>query len=140
MNRQRAPLFLHRSTYRRRRLLDGARVLPVLGLILILLPILWTRNSGDGIAGEAIYFFALWAGLIITAALLARPLRRAQALGDRDTAQGPAATAGTPQTGAAQSPPLPPAAGMNMGPDNAGPDNTLPDNTGAGTATGGGSP
>ncbi len=122
MNRQRAPLFLQRSTYRRRRLLDGARVLPVLGLILILLPILWTRNSGDSIAGEAIYFFVLWGGLIITAALLARPLCRAQALGDRDPAQDPAASAGFPQTAATQSLPLPPAAGMNTGPDNAGAD------------------
>jgi peptidoglycan/LPS O-acetylase OafA/YrhL len=77
MNTRRSPLFLERENYRRRRLMDGARVLPVLGFVLILLPVLWTQGGQMGTAGEAVYLFLLWLGLIIAAALLARPLRAA---------------------------------------------------------------
>jgi len=72
-----APLFLERQTYRRRRIMDAARVLPVLGFILILLPVLWTQSGGLGTAGEAVYLFALWFGLIVIAALLSKPLKNA---------------------------------------------------------------
>ncbi len=77
MSSNRSPLFLERATYRRRRMMDGARVLPVLGFVLILLPVLWTHSGGMGTAGEAIYLFGLWLGLIIVAGLLSRPLRAA---------------------------------------------------------------
>jgi peptidoglycan/LPS O-acetylase OafA/YrhL len=77
MKRPRAPLFLERDTYRRRRLMDGARVLPVLGFVLILLPVLWTQGGQMGTAGEAVYLFGLWVLLILAAALMARPLRAA---------------------------------------------------------------
>ncbi|GAB4258830.1 MAG: hypothetical protein Kow0013_01010 [Pararhodobacter sp.] len=77
MKRPRPPLFLERDTYRRRRLMDGARVLPVLGLVLMLLPVLWTQGGRMGTAGEAVYLFGLWLALIVAAALLAGPLRNA---------------------------------------------------------------
>ncbi len=76
MSRPRPPLFLERESYRRRRLMDGARILPVIGLVLFLLPALWRAETGPETASEALYLFAVWALLILTAALLARPLRR----------------------------------------------------------------
>jgi peptidoglycan/LPS O-acetylase OafA/YrhL len=63
------PLFLARAVYRRRRLRDAARLLPVLGLLLLLLPGLG-RETGSG-ARDAVYLFAIWAALILAAAVLA---------------------------------------------------------------------
>ncbi|WP_417600943.1 hypothetical protein [Pararhodobacter oceanensis] len=77
MAKPNAPMFLERQGYRRRRIMDAARVLPVLGFILILLPVLWTRSGGLGTAGEAIYLFILWFCLIVAAALMSRPLKQA---------------------------------------------------------------
>lgn len=71
-------MFLEREPYRRRRLTDGARVLPVLGFVLILLPALWSISGTSGTAGEAVYLFVLWILLIGVAALISRPLRSIQ--------------------------------------------------------------
>jgi len=74
----RAPLFLARQGYRRRRLADMARLLPILGLALFLIPALDAR---DGLsAAMLIYLFAAWAGLIVASALLARRLCRSGAM------------------------------------------------------------
>jgi hypothetical protein len=78
MSRPPSPLFLERESYRRRRLMDAARILPVLGLVLFLLPALWRQPGEPNTAGEAVYLFAVWALLILAAALLARPLRRSE--------------------------------------------------------------
>jgi len=75
MKPPRGPLFLERETYLRRRVMDGARILPVAGFVLVLLPVLWSRADGSNIAAEAIYLFVLWCALILAAAILARPLR-----------------------------------------------------------------
>ncbi|MBK1636549.1 hypothetical protein [Rhodovulum adriaticum] len=73
----RAPAFPDPEGYRRRRLMDLARLLPLLGLCLFLLPVL---DADDGLgAGLLIYLFAAWFGLIATAALLARRLCAASA-------------------------------------------------------------
>ena len=73
--RHRAPLFVERDAYRRRRLMDGARILPAAGLIALLLPVLWVASGGTDTAAEALYLFGLWAGLIGAAAALSRALR-----------------------------------------------------------------
>jgi len=73
----RSPVFLERESYRRRRFMDAARILPIVGLVLFLLPALWRREGDPNTAGEALYLFVVWGGLILGAALLARPLRRA---------------------------------------------------------------
>lgn len=93
MPNRRSPLFLERDTYRRRRIMDAARVLPVLGFVLILLPVLWTQGGQMGTAGEAVYLFVLWFVLILAAALLSRPLRSALR---RETTRTPAGTAAPP--------------------------------------------
>ena len=94
MKSPRAPLFLERETYRRRRLMDAARILPVVGLVMILLPVLWTgREGGMTTAGESVYLFALWIALILAAGLLSRPLRAALR---RETAPPTASTPAAP--------------------------------------------
>ncbi|RVT85302.1 hypothetical protein DXV76_05910 [Rhodobacteraceae bacterium CCMM004] len=71
------PLFLARQTYRRRRLMDAARILPVVGAVLFLLPELWA--SGEGGASTArggLYLLAVWILLIVVAAALSHRLSR----------------------------------------------------------------
>lgn len=77
MKPPRAPLFLERETYRRRRLMDAGRILPVVGFVALLLPVLWTRSGRMGTAGEMVYIFALWPLLVLAAAALSGPLRAA---------------------------------------------------------------
>lgn len=79
MIRPRAPLFLAKSGYRRRRLADAARLLPVFGAFLMLLPILWApaQTEPRDTAPDGIYLFLVWAGLIAVAAGLAPGLRAA---------------------------------------------------------------
>ena len=73
MSKRRAPLFLKRKGYRQRRLRDAARLLPILGGFLVLLPILWTPSgsSGADTAWDGIYLFSVWVGLVLLAAALA---------------------------------------------------------------------
>lgn len=78
MARPRGPLFLERAGYRRRRLMDAARVLPVAGLVAVLLPILWSRDGQTSTAWEAVYLFGLWAALILVAGLMSGRLRDEQ--------------------------------------------------------------
>lgn len=65
----RSPLFLARAVYRRRRLRDAARLLPLIGALLLMLPALGRVNAGG--ARDAIYVFVVWALLILAAAVLA---------------------------------------------------------------------
>lgn len=69
-------LFLERRTYRQNRLQDAARLLPFLGAILIFGPI-FIRDDGVGaptLAGQLVYYFAVWFGVIVLAALVSRAL------------------------------------------------------------------
>ena len=76
MSRTPTPVFLERRSYRRRRLRDAALIVPVLGALLLLMPLLWAPGPGEGAdTGRGlIYVFGVWAGLILAAAWLARPL------------------------------------------------------------------
>ncbi|MBE0555517.1 MAG: hypothetical protein IH625_17685 [Rhodobacteraceae bacterium] len=73
MRAPRAPLFLARAHYRRRRLHDAARFLPVVGVFLLLLPALWPDGSAGG---SAVFAFVVWALMIVAAAVLAPGLAR----------------------------------------------------------------
>ncbi len=76
MTRARPPLFLERDDYRRRRIMDAARILPVLGAVLLLLPLLWEpqQTPAPDTAAGGLYLFAVWGLLILAAALLSRRL------------------------------------------------------------------
>lgn len=80
------PLFLARQNYRGRRVRDMARMLPLLGLFLFLLPMM---RGGAGLGGQLVFVFGTWAGLIVLAALLARRLCHEGNCGpdDRDRAE-----------------------------------------------------
>ena len=76
MRRPKRPLFLARALYRQRRLRDAARLLPVLGLFLLLLPLLWAPDARMSLSSvDVIYFFAVWLVLIVLAAAFAAGLR-----------------------------------------------------------------
>jgi hypothetical protein len=79
MARLRPTLFLARASYRRRRLRDAARILPLVGAILLLFPLLWTPEARVSLSsGDVIYFFAVWVILIGFAAAFAPGLRRSE--------------------------------------------------------------
>ncbi|MGI9395637.1 MAG: hypothetical protein ACR2OY_13385 [Boseongicola sp.] len=66
------PIFLARQSYRRRRLGDAAKLIPVVGAILLLMPILW--GGAARTSGGLLYIFAVWAILIVLIALISRRL------------------------------------------------------------------
>lgn len=76
MRRPRRPLFLARAPYRRRRLRDAARLLPVVGMLLLLLPLLWAPEAKVSLRStDVVYFFLVWGVLIAVAAVFAPGLR-----------------------------------------------------------------
>lgn len=75
------PLFLERQSYRRRRLMDGARVLPAVGAVLFMFPVFWAGPGGEGTARTAmggVYVFLVWSVLITAAAVISHRLVRNQ--------------------------------------------------------------
>lgn len=72
------PLFLERASFRRRRLGDAARVLPVLAALAVMLPVWWLPGAFSFGAG-AIALFGFWAVLILAVWVLHRALIRAEA-------------------------------------------------------------
>jgi hypothetical protein len=71
--------FLEKRSYRRRRMTDALRLLPILGLWLFMVPLLWpgaaARLTGMGVSMSSalIYIFAVWTGLIVLCAALSPP-------------------------------------------------------------------
>lgn len=64
------PVFVGRESYRVRRWRDAARMLPVAGLVLWLIPLLWPPGE-TGNAAILIHVFAVWAGLVVAARIIA---------------------------------------------------------------------
>lgn len=79
MSRVRQPLFLARRNYRRRRAMDGSRMLPFLGMFLFVMPLLIGLGSTTVFL---VYVFSVWLGLIALAALISG--RLAAALNDEE--------------------------------------------------------
>ncbi|MCR8825768.1 hypothetical protein [Pseudosulfitobacter koreensis] len=74
-----SPVFLERRSYRRRRMQDAQRLLPVLGLMLWMVPTLWPSGDEAGhvaMSGVIYYIFGVWCVLIGLSAWLWRGLRR----------------------------------------------------------------
>ncbi len=86
MPQTRQPLFLARASYRKRRLRDGARLLPIFGFLLLVLPLLWVP-SVQGVAPHWGFVFVVWAGLIGIAAALSHGLSESEGLIDKGEGQ-----------------------------------------------------
>jgi len=84
MARPTARPFLERESYRRRRLADAAKLLPLVGFVLLLLPVL-LQTTNDAL----IYIFSVWALLILAVGLVSRRLSRTEAQSPTDPAQDP---------------------------------------------------
>ncbi len=96
MSRQPDPIFLERQSYRRRRLGDAAKLLPLVGLALLLVPILWSDQASTG--GGILYVFTIWAFLIAAAALISRRLSDYEPMDDPSDAT----EIGSPKDGSAR--------------------------------------
>ena len=79
MSPGRRPVFLERRSYRRRRVGDAARLLPVAGGILLCVPLLWRGGASGGTVAAIIYVFGLWALLVGLSAWLSRHLHDGEA-------------------------------------------------------------
>ncbi|HBS49267.1 MAG TPA: hypothetical protein DEA05_03885 [Rhodobacteraceae bacterium] len=92
MSRRPQPVFLERQGYRRRRLADAARLLPILGAALLAVPLLWPRADAPGggvpMSTAFLYVFGVWAGLIALAAGFGLRARRRVGRGE-DSPHGP---------------------------------------------------
>ncbi|MCZ7675073.1 MAG: hypothetical protein M5U35_03055 [Roseovarius sp.] len=86
MSPKRKALFVQRRTYRRRRLADGARLLPLVGAVLFMIPLLWqgaepsggetpALRDGERTARVMTYLFLVWLGLAVLSGVLSRYLR-----------------------------------------------------------------
>lgn len=54
---------------------DAARLLPILGVILFAVPLLWITKAGDTKTGAVmVYLFVVWAFLVVVAGFLSRRL------------------------------------------------------------------
>jgi hypothetical protein len=71
---RREPIFLGRETYRRRRLIDTMRLLPMAGALFFLLPLLGGGEAGRSTALGGLYLFVAWFVIILAAAVLVRAL------------------------------------------------------------------
>lgn len=70
-------VFLERKSYRRRRLRDAALALPVLGGVLLMVPLMWSAGDAPATsnADAMLYVFAVWCLLIVLSAVISRALR-----------------------------------------------------------------
>jgi hypothetical protein len=74
--------FLERQSYRRRRLIDTIRTLPVIGGVLWAVPLLWRQSESADVvmtSDAIIYIFSVWLLLVVGGGWLARSLKRSDA-------------------------------------------------------------
>ena len=73
-----------------RRVMDAARLLPLLGVFLLALPLLWPAGTeaAPATSRTLTYIFGVWTVLIVAAAFLAYRLGRGEGARGRDAADG----------------------------------------------------
>ena len=79
MNERRS-LFLERQNYRRRRLIDLVRMLPLIGVFLWALPLFWGQEGAAAVntSTAMIYVFGVWLVLALVTGILSRLVRQSQ--------------------------------------------------------------
>lgn len=78
-------LFLERRGYIQRRVIDGAKLLPIVGLVLFMVPLIWPRtgdSSTVATSNSTIYIFFIWLSLIALGAILANRITASGAAQD----------------------------------------------------------
>ncbi len=72
------PVFHEKRTYRTRRLMDAARLAPLLALLLWLIPMIWPQSGDDTVssASALIYIFVVWGAVIVLTWGLSRAIGR----------------------------------------------------------------
>ena len=80
-NLRQTPVFLERETYRKRRMRDVARALPILGVVLILIPSMW--GAGTATSYAVVYIFGIWMFLIGLTAFVSNRVKSASDLQGR---------------------------------------------------------
>ncbi|MBR9653442.1 hypothetical protein [Thalassovita aquimarina] len=72
MSGKRSPLFLERRSYRLRRVMDAARLMPFLGAALWAVPVLWPGPGENEVSTSRaiLYIFLVWAVLVVATLLL----------------------------------------------------------------------
>jgi len=68
--------FVERKIYKRRRMVDAARALPVLAGLLWAVPLLWSEDLGITASKALIYLFLTWAGLSAATGVFIALIRR----------------------------------------------------------------
>ena len=97
----RPPIFLEKRGYRQRRMMDAVRLLPFLGLMVWMVPLLWpvpeilpgaTLEPSEPTIAMSValrYLFGVWALLILATWALWRRTRDVATDGGADTKDGP---------------------------------------------------
>jgi hypothetical protein len=78
---QKPSVFLERRSYRRRRLMDASKLLPMLGAMLLAIPMLWPtgaegENPPTSTSSAIIYIFLVWTLLIGVNVVFSMGVRR----------------------------------------------------------------
>lgn len=70
-------LFLERKSYRQRRLRDAVRMLPVFGIVLWFIPVMWTQGGETSTtnADAMLFIFGGWMLLIVLCGVITRAMR-----------------------------------------------------------------
>lgn len=63
-------IFLAKETYRKRRMRDLARAVPLFGTVLLMIPLLWAQPAST--SGAVVYVFCVWIFLILLAGVISR--------------------------------------------------------------------
>lgn len=82
------PVFVERKTYRRRRMADGARMLPILGGLLFCMPLLWAVGSPPKTTVTMLYLFVIWIALSVISAVISRHLHDDASGSQKDAENG----------------------------------------------------
>lgn len=84
MKKKDAPVFLERSTYRMRRVIDAIRLVPIFGAVLWIIPIFMRSGSDEigSISTLMIYVFSVWLILIVSSFLLVRIFSKSESSWD----------------------------------------------------------
>jgi hypothetical protein len=68
---------LQKASYRQRRVRDAAKLVPVLGAVLLTIPLAWQSEGADETsnASALVYIFGVWVVLIVLTAVLSNLIR-----------------------------------------------------------------